>query len=154
MKRSKTETPDQKSATGSATEQLNAFLKALDGDLEAARQRYTDILAKYQQEGSEGGSSLSESERADLSGIQREIEERAAKLAGYKDQVTAAVDNTANPQKQMANVAGFNMDAILAQTFKGEQGKDAQIADQTKRTADNIEKTNRILSNTGKLCFA
>ena len=115
---------------------------------------FQEFLAKYQQEGSEGGSSLSESERADLSGIQREIEERAAKLAGYKDQVTAAVDNTANPQKQMANVAGFNMDAILAQTFKGEQGKDAQIADQTKRTADNIEKTNRILSNTGKLCFA
>ena len=88
---------------------LNAFMNQLAASLEAAKQKYSQMLAQFKSAGSESGTDLSDKERERLAAIQQEINARAAKLNGYRDRMKNSSEEIERRSERQQQYAGtFN----------------------------------------------
>ena len=126
-------TPEGKNA-------LKEFMDQLSGNLEAAKQRYQQMLEKYQDKSSEGGSDLSSAERAELDNLQREITAGADRLRGYQNRIGDGVQQAQSNHRTMASFDASALMGLFDKTGMAKISQEERIAKATEETAKNTKK--------------
>ena len=122
---------------------LNEFIRGLGKELESAKERYKEMLLKFQGDGSEGGENLSDKERGALDRLQKEINAAGAKIQAYQSRINAGGTNAQNAQKALSSFSAQGLTNIFNRQGHMKETQEERIVRATEETAKNTRKIAR-----------
>ena len=130
----------QKDKSPAGIQALSAFMDALSSNLEAAKEEYRRQLEQAQSADSEGGSTISEAERAQLDAMQNEINASIAKLNSYRDQIAGGIQTAQQKTQTLASFDASTLQNLFDRSGHAAETREERIAKATEETAKNTKK--------------
>ena len=114
---------------------LNEFIRGLGKELESAKERYKEMLLKFQGAGSEGGKNLSDKERGALDKLQREINAAGAKIQSYQSRINSGSQQAQRKQQALSSFSGQGLSSLFDRSGRMRETREERIARATEETA-------------------